>query len=266
VPLADSIGSPKHVSADYYYRIPVRPIYKSYPVYAPGQEPSGYMDWLKQQEPVILWDDNAHRPALKTKADWIKAGEIAFDAPTALNVQFVVTLTEVRDPTWYGKTGTPVAKDGTMAFARYFIRKRGNIEVGAVSCATCHTCVLSDGSILKGAQGSFPFDRSLAFSYRYSVGASKEPAQALSDVRATERSLYAVPWLRPNLLADLDRMPADNIAARHEAIPPGVIARHRASVLYPPHIPDLIGVKDRTSAAARHRGPDALCSIESGRR
>ncbi|HXJ95266.1 MAG TPA: hypothetical protein VMT20_20690 [Terriglobia bacterium] len=39
VPLADPIGSPKHVSADYYYRIPVRPIYKSYPVYASGHEP-----------------------------------------------------------------------------------------------------------------------------------------------------------------------------------------------------------------------------------
>ena len=28
VPLANPIGSPKHVSADYYYQIPVRPIYK----------------------------------------------------------------------------------------------------------------------------------------------------------------------------------------------------------------------------------------------
>ena len=24
---------------DYYYRMPVRPIYKSYPIYAPGREP-----------------------------------------------------------------------------------------------------------------------------------------------------------------------------------------------------------------------------------
>jgi hypothetical protein len=31
VPLANPIGSPKHVAADYYYRIPVRPIYRSYP-------------------------------------------------------------------------------------------------------------------------------------------------------------------------------------------------------------------------------------------
>jgi hypothetical protein len=43
VPLANPIGSPKHVPTDYYYRIPVRPIYKSYPVYAPRHEPPGYM-------------------------------------------------------------------------------------------------------------------------------------------------------------------------------------------------------------------------------
>src|SRR5262249_37438613 len=56
VPLADPVGSPKHVRADYYYKIPVRPIYKSYPVYAPGHEPPGYVDWLKQQEPLVIWD------------------------------------------------------------------------------------------------------------------------------------------------------------------------------------------------------------------
>src|SRR5690349_8216140 len=59
VPLADPTGSPKHVSSDYYYRIPVRPIYQGYPVYAPGREPPGYLDHLKQQEPVIVWGGNA---------------------------------------------------------------------------------------------------------------------------------------------------------------------------------------------------------------
>jgi len=42
IPLANPIGSPKHVSADYYYRIPVAPIYKSYPVYAPAHKLPGY--------------------------------------------------------------------------------------------------------------------------------------------------------------------------------------------------------------------------------
>ena len=86
VPLANPAASPKHVSADYYYRIPVRPIYKQYPVYAPGKEPSGYWEWLQKQEPVILWDDGRMRPPLRNKADWIKSGESVFDAPLFVDV------------------------------------------------------------------------------------------------------------------------------------------------------------------------------------
>ena len=40
LPLANPHATPKHITADYYYRIPVRPIYKSYPVYALGKEPT----------------------------------------------------------------------------------------------------------------------------------------------------------------------------------------------------------------------------------
>jgi hypothetical protein len=36
VTLANPAGSPKHLSADYYYKIPMRPIYKQYGVYPPG--------------------------------------------------------------------------------------------------------------------------------------------------------------------------------------------------------------------------------------
>ncbi len=40
-------------------------------------------------------------------------------------------------------------------------------------------------------------------------------------------------------------MSLDEMAASHAAIPGGVFACARTSVLTPPHIPDLIGVKDR---------------------
>src|SRR5215510_15455492 len=75
-PLASTGVPPEHISSDYFYRMPVRPIYKSYPIYAPGKEPRGYFERLKQLEPEIVFD-----PArLKTEADWIKAGEVVFDA------------------------------------------------------------------------------------------------------------------------------------------------------------------------------------------
>src|SRR3954468_16604330 len=56
LPLPHPGFSPVHVRADYYDRIPVRPIYKSYPVYHPDREPKDYFDWLKAREPKHAWD------------------------------------------------------------------------------------------------------------------------------------------------------------------------------------------------------------------
>jgi hypothetical protein len=40
-------------------------------------------------------------------------------------------------------------------------------------------------------------------------------------------------------------MSVDEIASAHEAILPGVAARHRSNPKYPVQVPDLIGVNDR---------------------
>src|SRR5215471_3984263 len=56
LPMPDPAASPNYVSADYYYRIPVRPVYKTYPVYFPEKEPPGYFEKLKKVEPEILFD------------------------------------------------------------------------------------------------------------------------------------------------------------------------------------------------------------------
>src|SRR5215469_5222996 len=154
VPLADPIGSPKHVSADYYYKIPVRPIYRSYPVYAPGHEPPSYLDRLKQQDPVIVWDDKGHRPPLKTKADWIQAGETVFSS--AIAYDFLFTPSEIRDKSWYEKTGMALTHEGVLPFVSYVVRQKGKVELGSFSCAQCHTRVMPGGKVLKGAQGNIP--------------------------------------------------------------------------------------------------------------
>jgi len=241
VPLADPVGSPKHVSADYYYRVPVRPIYKSYPVYAPGREPQGYEDWLKQQQPEIIWDDKGHRPPLKTQADWIKAGEIVFDAPSAYGglVSQGRSGLYVREPQFLANTGAPIARDGTLPFFRYVVQKKGEVKVAILSCGTCHTRVMPDGSVLKGAQGNLPFDRVFAYDYSVYFHAPAEIA------RQVERFLYATPWIRTDALPNEDRMSLAEIAQVHTSIPPGVIARHRTSPFAPVQVPDLIGVKNR---------------------
>jgi len=231
VPLADPAASPKHVSADYYYSIPVRPIYKSYTVYAPGKEPPGYLEWLKQQEPETVFDASK----LKTEADWIKAGETVFDAPAFYDT--LVRASDVRDPLWYAHTSARAAKDGTLPWFRYVVREKGKVELGTISCAMCHTRVMADGTVIKGAQGNFPFEQAGEFIAKQSFTPER--------IRNFERSFFSAPWIKPDPLAGLDQMSLDQIAVWHAAIPPGVLARHGTNPLYPPQVPDLIGVKDR---------------------
>ncbi len=251
VPLANPVGSPKHVSAHYYYRIPVRPIYKQYPVYAPGHEPPGYLDWLKQQEPQIIWDDAGHRPPLKNETDWIRAGEIVFSSHENITENDgVFALPDIKNAAWYQKTGMPITPDGVVPFLNYIIRERGKVELGSFSCAMCHTRVMPDGTLLKGAQGNIPFERAVPYALR--VRFKRDEAQAL------ERQLYSAPWLRPDPEQPEQQMEPEGIAALHEAVPPGVIPRHRTSPFYPVQVPDLIGVRDRhyldRTGLQQHRG------------
>ena len=104
VPLSHPVGSPKPVSADYYYKIPVRPIYKQYPVYAPGREPAGYMEWLRKQDPVILWDDANHKPKLETRS---RPGSRLARMSSPRHVfsdagdQSVIALADIKSTAWY---------------------------------------------------------------------------------------------------------------------------------------------------------------------
>jgi hypothetical protein len=257
VPLANPIGSPKHVSADYYYKIPVRPIYKQYSLYAPGHEPPGYMNWLKQQEPVVVWGEvNGKRvaPQLKTEADWIKAGKLVFES----TLIFAPLLPPQIATEFYQTAGRPVAAGGFDPFAACVIRQKGKVELGFAACADCHTRVMPDGSVIKGAQGDNPIDHGIAFVMRGQLAAAQDKQAVLGFVSLGERSLFEVPWLQPSEQPDYSRMSVEEIAATHAAIPAGVFARQRTSVLYPPQVPDLIGVKDRhyldRTDLQQHRG------------
>ncbi len=251
LPLAVPAYSPVHVRADFYYAIPVRPIFKSYPIYAPGKEPPGYLEWLLRQEPELAF--NASR--LCTEQDWIRAGEIVFDAPILYDTRGAfggpISRAAVADPAWYRKTGVQTASDGVMPYARYVIRKKGVVEVGNFSCATCHTRVLPGGAVLKGAQGNFPLDAVAAYGERI---AANDP-EAAEGLRRGWRFLYATPWLSPD---PVEQLSFGQIVAARESIPAGVLARQRSSPLSPAQIPDLIGVKDRRyldhSGLVRHRG------------
>lgn len=238
VPLANPKFSPRHVSEADYYQIPSRVIYRSYPVYAPGREPAGYMDWLKRQEPQVAFDT----AKLHTRQDWIAAGALVFNAPVSYGPVFF-SAESLRDPAFFGKEGMPVARDGTVPFARWVVRRKGVVELGSMGCNTCHTRVMPDGSVVAGAPGNNPGDREGA---RMLAGAAQmtDPAKTLERMRGFARQ-FEMPWLPrdPNHVAE--SLSLEQFVAAGEAIPPGVTARSNTSIVLPPQIPDLIGVRER---------------------
>lgn len=230
LPLVNTRASPKQISSDYYYRIPVRKIYKNYPVYVPGKEPAGYLEWLQTQEPADVFDT----AALKTEADWIQAGELVFDSP--ISYSNIANVSDVRNPQWHEKLCIPATKEGTLPWFRYVIREKGKVELGTISCALCHTRLMADGTLVKGAQGNFPFEAAAALT------ASNFPLERLLGF---ERSFFGAPWVQPDPLHEIQTMSIEKLAEMHSAIPAGVIARHGTNPLFPPQVPDLIGIRDR---------------------
>ena len=250
VPLVNPKYSPVHMSEEAYYRIPVRTIYRTYPVYHPNREPAEYFEWLKQQEPQIAFDPKQ----LKTRGDWIKAGELVFNAPVSYGPVFF-SASDVRDAAFFEKTRMPVAKDGTVPFARWVIRRKGEVELGSMGCNTCHIRVMPDGAVVPGAQGNNPGDREGAWMIRRAASGGAS-AQLLTRLRTFAKQ-FEVPGLPNDPNRRAQWMSLDELIAAGEAIPPGVTARSHTSMLLPPQIPDLIGVQERRfldhTGLVRHR-------------
>jgi hypothetical protein len=246
IPLADPQVRVTHLSAADYYRLPVRPIYESYPIYAPGREPAGYLEELKTRVPRLV---ESSRNELAGEEAWQRFGALVFEAPLGYDDEpfsAVISFENTRDLNWYRTVGVRVdPRTGVMPYARYVVRAKGKIEVGNLACAMCHTRILDDGTAIRGAQGNFPFDRSLAFGMREAVRAIGNVEQASKELRAFDSLLFAMPWRQPAPVSPLGSLTLQDYIAAYEAIPPGVAARHGTSPLLPVQIPDLIGVQDR---------------------
>jgi hypothetical protein len=239
-----------HIDQHNYYRIPSRVIYRDYPVYAPGREPAGYQEWLKSREPEIAFDSSK----IKSADEWAKAGELVFNAPTSFSAVFF-TAENLQDPEFFRKTVMPIAADGTVPFARWVIRRQGVVELGSMGCNTCHTRVLTDGSVAPGAQGNNPGDRQgalLLASAAKTLGEQK----TLARVRTFARQ-FQMPWLPEDCNRVTETFTLADFVAAGEQIPAGVTARANTSMILPPQIPDLIGVRERRfldhTGLVRHR-------------
>jgi len=251
VPLANVKAATAHVSEAAYYAMPERKIYRGYPVYHPSREPRGYRKWLTEQEPQIVFDDST----LKSDADWIRAGEEVFHSPLSFGPVFF-GADDVKDAAFFEAAGMPVAKDGTIPFARWLVRTKGKVELGSMGCNTCHTRVLPDGTVAPGAQGNNPGDRQGArLMKRMAAVAGTE--EVLKRLRLFARQFEA-PWVVEDPNRAVQAWSVDAFIAAGEAIPAGVTARSHTSLVLPPQIPDLIGVRERRfldhTGIVRHNG------------
>lgn len=243
VPLAQPERSPRHVPEADYYRLPIRKIWKSYPVYRPDKEPAGYWEWLQSREPEQAFDPSA----LKTKQDWIRAGELVFDAPNGTRPAEVL-----RNPALYRDLDLRTTPEGVLPGFRYFVRKKGAVEVASDACAMCHTRLLDDGRIVKGAQ---PANRN---ELRQWIWKNRpKPPGADRSVQGAVKSLFWVPWLQTEQM--WKEATEESRIRNWTAAGIWALSRNGTSEEYPVHIPSLIGIEKRkyldATGHARHRGP-----------
>jgi hypothetical protein len=241
LPLADPSVVVKPISEIYYYSLPEIKIYKSYPIYVNDFDDSLYIDSLKQLEPVEIFKPEN----ILTNDDLIRYGEYVFSAPILTFNLYPGFLKQLRLEV--NNSGIPLASRSRYPYYNYIIDQRGKVKVGIFSCAMCHTRVMKDGSVINGAQGSFPMDRRDGYSSELTMASSTPEEQRHLDTlyRRGRKSLHGAPWIKDKSQEELDTMSAKTIIAYLKAIPPGVMARHGSSLRYPVKVPDLIGIGER---------------------
>ena len=258
LPIAGVKATPKYYTEAEYYAAPVDEV-RTYPVYIKSREPEGYRDWMRKQGPQPLIE-----PAkLTSEADWIAAGREVFDG---------LHLAEFRtadprafrwadDPDLMAREGVTVAADGTIPGVRWLIDHDRQLKITLAECSGCHTRVLPDGSIVRGAQRNLQWGSLPRFSF-----------DALDEIRRREGrtrppnenaySSYGVPWLKDDINATLKTMTAEQVGHVDGEPFLGTFVRFNASPWFTTRIADLIGVKDRryldATATHRNRGPEDI--------
>jgi mono/diheme cytochrome c family protein len=233
LPLAQRDRSPRYMSAEEYYKLKVRPIYRAYPVYLKGREPAGYLEALKQKDPEIIFDPSK----LHTKEDWIQAGKLVFESDTRFSPARSMTVDDISLPP---STVAKISKDGVLPSftARYYIREKGVLELGGNSCAGCHTRDMPDGSFLEGGQG-IPFPPRAVV-----LRAKQETADQTRRRLDNSWIWFGAPWVMSREEFEAEYTP-EAFALLLAAERPGVFARQGTSWSHPVHIPSLIGVQGR---------------------
>jgi hypothetical protein len=236
-PVAGLNVRPGHFSEREYYAAPEAEWVRTYPVYFPGRGPAGYWDALRERRPEPLIAS-----AARTTAEWLAAGQRVFDemdVPVFRSTDPAI-IALVRSAAEFSARGGRSQKDGVVLGLRWVPTSKG-VALSVSDCSSCHTRVMPDGSLLRGAPFNVPFDGvvgelvSRGFA-RFFVGDS--PTE--SNWR-----IFNVPWVRDDIHTALKSVSGAELGALLATVPPGAFPRTNGSPYYPTKVPDLIGLKDR---------------------
>ena len=256
-PLAGLNAQPGHFSAAEYYRAPIDNL-RTYPVYYPGREPAGYWDMLQSVGPKPLIEPGG----LSSDADWARAGKRVFeewDVP-GLRVYDSQALAAARRADTFAQARVRARPDGTLPDLRWVPTDKG-MALGLVNCASCHTRMMNDGTLLHGAppnENASPFGPFKMAPWAVSPVSLGDEPPGLMFWRA-----FGVPWISDDVHATLKTMAPPQVGpVVRPAFAVGLFPRWNGSVYFPTKIPDLIGIKDRKyidhTATHQHRGPGDL--------
>jgi hypothetical protein len=253
-PIAALGVRPSQFTAAEYYVVPGENL-RTYPVYRPDREPPGYWEWLQKQKPQPLVDP----VNLRTRDDWIKAGEIAFQTIGSTTLASGLATADpekiklYRDPKAY--EGVWTRADGSLLVARWVVTDHG-IELRAAACAGCHARAREDGTVFWAApRGPTPGGKR-DITLLPLTPPDIEPA----GIRTWH--LFTVPWAPDERIESLRDAPdaAALVSAIQKVRIPGVVSRPHGNPYYQTKIPDLNSLQfsrymDAT-ATHRLRGPE----------
>lgn len=258
-PVAGINLSPNFYTEEEYYAAPVENL-RTYPVYHPDYEPKGYRDWLAAVGPKPLIEPKK----LRTKADWLAAGELVFDqlAIPSARTNDPRALEWTKDADAIKADKAAVTKDGILPLYRWVVEKDGAVKLSFANCGACHKRLLPDGTILRGAPSNI-LDHSVASNSL--VLATFRFSPHLNDWTGPGAYVHwGVPWLTDDMHAAFKTMTDEEVDAATDGPedPRESFPRFNGSPYYANKMADLIGVKYRKylDATATHanRGPEDI--------
>jgi hypothetical protein len=259
LPIAGVNATPSFYTEAEYYAARVDEL-RTYPVYVAGREPKGYRAQLLARGPLPLIDTGRAR----TDADWVASGREIFsglDLPENRTDDAAV-LAWVNDPGKAKEEGALVTGDGVIVGLRWLVDNDRKLKITLSECGACHTRVLADGTAVLGAQGNLNFRLSVFGAILAKADEVRKKSGRFVPLNEELYAEYAAPWVPDDVNATLKTMTEEQLNASLGFSAIGTFPRFNGSPWFTNHMPDLIGVKDRTyldaTATHRNRGPEDI--------